>query len=105
MVPIADSEVFMKKVRVKAADLGTEEWVDLRLSMNQSFVPKAKVAGSTDDRELGLMVYHLYVGDAEALGKVEGVVDAGPVTLAGAEAAAAAKTPAKTPASPAARTK
>jgi hypothetical protein len=73
--------------------------------MNQSFVPKAKVAGSTDDRELGLMVYHLYVGDAEALGKVEGVVDAGPVTLAGAEAAAAAKTPAKTPASPAAKTK
>jgi len=104
-VPIADSEVFMKKVRVKAADLGTEEWVDLRLSMNQSFVPKAKVAGSTDDRELGLMVYHLYVGDAEALGKVEGVVDAGPVTLAGAEAAAAAKTPAKTPAPPAAKTK
>ena len=104
VVPITDSEVFMKKVRVKAADLGTEEWVDLRLSMNQAFVPKAKVAGSTDDRELGLMVYHLYVGDADALGKVEGVVDAGPVTLTGTDAPAAAKTPAK-PASPAAKTK
>jgi hypothetical protein len=105
VVPIADSEVFMKKVRVKAADLGNEEWVDLRLSMNQSFVPKAKVANSTDDRELGLMVYHLYVGDADALGKVDGVVDAGPVTLAGAAPAAAAKAPAAKPASPAAKTK
>jgi hypothetical protein len=80
-VPIADSEVFMKKVRVKAADLGTEEWVDLRLAMNQSFVPKVKNLNAMDDRELGLMVYHLFVGEADALGKVEGVVDAGPVTL------------------------
>ena len=103
VVPIADSEVFMKKVRVKAADLGTDEWVDLRLSMSQAFVPKAKVPNSTDDRELGLMVYHLYVGEADALGKIDGVVDAGPVTL-GAAAAPAAVTPTK-PASPAAKTK
>ena len=51
--------------------------------MNQSFVPKAKGPNATDDRELGLMVYHLYVGEADALGTVDGVVDAGPVTLAG----------------------
>ena len=103
-VPIADSEVFMKKVRVKAADLGTEEWVDLRLAMNQSFVPKVKNLNAMDDRELGLMVYHLYVGEADAMGKVDGVVDAGPVTLPGAPATAAspakpapaAKPPAKT---------
>jgi hypothetical protein len=92
-VPITDSEVFMKKIRVKAADLGTEEWVDLRLSMNQSFVPKVKNLNAMDDRELGLMVYHLFVGEADSLGKVDGVVDAGPVTLPTAPATAA--TPAK----------
>ncbi len=101
-VPIADSEIFMKKVRVKAADLGTEEWVDLRLSMNQSFVPKVKNLNAMDDRELGLMVYHLFVGEADALGQVEGVVDAGPVTVPTAPAAATAPAkPAPAPAKPA----
>jgi hypothetical protein len=100
-VPIADSEIFMKKVRVKAADLGTDEWVDLRLAMNQSFVPKAKNINAMDDRELGLMVYHLYVGEADTLGKVDGVVDAGPVTLPNAPAAAPAAKPA--PAKPASK--
>ena len=70
VVPIENSEVFLKKIRVKAADLGDQEWVDLRLSMNQSFVPKAKGVNATDDRELGLMVYHLYVGEADKLGNV-----------------------------------
>ena len=81
VVPIESSEVFLKKVRVKAADLGSDEWVDLRLSMNQSFVPKLKGVNATDDRELGLMVYHLYVGEADKLGNVPNVVDAVPVTL------------------------
>src|SRR5439155_1479683 len=45
-VPIANSEVFLEKVRVKAQDLGNDEWVDLRLAMNQSFVPKLKGVNS-----------------------------------------------------------
>ena len=65
-VPSTNSEVFLKKIRVKAADLGTEEWVDLRLAMNQSFVPKLQGRSTEDDRELGLLVYHLYVGEADA---------------------------------------
>lgn len=81
VIPIENSEVFLKKIRVKAADLGSEEWVDLRLSMNQSFVPKLKGVNATDDRELGLMVYHLYVGEADKLGSVANVVDAVPVSL------------------------
>ncbi len=81
VVPIENSEVFLKKFRVKAADLGNEEWVDLRLSMNQSFVPKLKGVNANDDRELGLMVYHLYVGEADKLGTVPNVVDATPVSL------------------------
>src|SRR5206468_1301518 len=96
-------EVFLKKIRVKAADLGDQEWVDLRLSMNQSFVPKAKGVNATDDRELGLMVYHLYVGEADKLGNVPNVVDATPVSLApmGTASPAPAASPAAKSASPA----
>ena len=100
VVPIDNSEVFLKKLRVKAADLGDQEWVDLRLSMNQSFVPKLKGINATDDRELGLMVYHLYVGEADKLGTVPGVVDAVPVSLPPMGAASPAASP-----SPAAGTK
>src|SRR5687767_8353261 len=114
VVPIENSDVFLKKIRVKAADLGEEEWVDLRLSMNQSFIPKAKGVNATDDRELGLMVYHLYVGEADKLGTVPQVVDATPVSLpplgtvasstAAKTTAAARPSPAaKAPASPAAK--
>ena len=90
IVPIESSEVFLKKIRVKAADLGNDEWVDLRLSMNQSFVPKLKGVNATDDRELGLMVYHLYVGEADKLGNVPNVVDAVPVSLPAPSASPAA---------------
>jgi hypothetical protein len=94
-VPIDSSEVFLKKVRVKGADLGSDEWVDLRLSMNQSFVPKLKGVNTHDDRELGVMVYHLYVGEADGLGTVPQVVDAGPVTAAAPMVAARGAAPAK----------
>jgi hypothetical protein len=92
VVPIDSSEVFVRKVRFKAADLGEGEWVDLRLTMNYSFVPK-ELGLNQDYRELGLMVYHLFVGEADKLGQVQNVVDAGtvmppppmpPVTRAGA---------------------
>jgi hypothetical protein len=91
MIPIESSEVFLKKIRVKAADLGSDEWVDLRLSMNQSFVPKLKGVNTTDDRELGLMVYHLYVGEADKLGSVPNVVDAVPISLPAAKPSPAPK--------------
>ena len=81
-IPIANSEVFMRKVRIKAADLGQQEWVDLRLAVNQSFVPKLKGVNTHDDRELGVLVYHLYVAEADKLGTPKDVVDAGPVTVA-----------------------
>jgi hypothetical protein len=78
--PIEGPQVVLKKVRVKAADLGTDEWVDLRLSMNQSFVPKnLNPPLNDDDRELGFDVYHLYVADAETVGPAEGIEDAVPL--------------------------
>jgi hypothetical protein len=91
VIPIESSEIFLKKIRVKAADLGSDEWVDLRLSMNQSFVPKLKGVNTTDDRELGLMVYHLYVGEADKLGSVPDVVDAVPISVPAAKPSPAPK--------------
>ncbi len=93
-IPIENGDLLLKKVRVKAEDLGAEDWVDLRLSMNQSFVPKNLTPPQNDDRELGLMVSHLFVAEAGKLGTLpEGsVVDAVPMVLP-----ALAKTVAKTP--------
>jgi hypothetical protein len=92
-IPFQGPEVHLEKVRVKAADLGTDEWTDLRLSMSGSFVPKnLNPPLNNDDRELGLNVYHLYVADAEAAGPVEAVVDAVPLGPAGPAPAAAPAT-------------
>jgi hypothetical protein len=104
VIPIENSEIFLKRIRVKAADLGTQEWVDLRLSMNESFVPKLLSPPlNNDDRELGLLVYHLHVVEADKLGDLAGreVVDAAP--LAAPAKAADAKAPAAK--APAAATK
>jgi hypothetical protein len=97
-VPIENSELMLKKIHFKKEDLGDGEWVDLRLTMNQSFVPKL-LGINEDDRELGLLVYHLYVGEAEKLGKVpeDTVVAAGPVTPPAAPKAAAAVKPSAAP--------
>ncbi len=94
-VPIENGEVFLKKIRIKGADLGTADYVDLKLAMNRSFVPKT-LGMNADDRELGLIVYHLYVGEADKLGSIPGdeIVDAGPL----APAKPASKVPAKVPA-------
>jgi hypothetical protein len=80
VIPIPDPNVFLKKIRVKAADLGDEEWVDVRFSMNQSFVPRLLTPPlNNDDRELGVLVYHLYVAEADRVAGAEGIVDATPL--------------------------
>jgi hypothetical protein len=82
-IPIPNADVFLKKIHVKADDLGTEEWADIRLSMNQSFVPKNLTPPQNDERELGLMVSHLFVAEADKLGTLpEGtVVETVPMTV------------------------
>jgi hypothetical protein len=97
-IPIENGDLLLRKIRVKAEDLGAEDWVDLRLSLNQSFVPKNLTPPQNDDRELGLMVSHLFVAEAGKLGTLpEGnVVDAVPMALP-----APAKTVAKAPLKPA----
>ena len=109
VLPIESSEVFVKKIKVRAEDLGNEEWVDLRLMMNQSFVPKLLSPPlNNDDRELGLLKYQLYVGEADKLGPLSGkeVVEATVLPAEALKALAAAKAPvAKTPAAKAPATK
>jgi hypothetical protein len=79
-VPFEEPQVVLKKIRVKAEDLGDEEWVDLRLTMNESFVPsQLDPPLNKDDRELGLNVYHLYVAEADTVGSPEDVIDAEPL--------------------------
>jgi len=93
-LPIEGSDVFLKRIRVKAADLGSQEWVDLRLAMNESFVPKLLTPPLNNDvRELGLLVYHLHVAEADKLGDLAGrdVVDAGPAAAAKVAPASTAK--------------
>lgn len=51
---------FLRKIPIPAAALGSEDWVDLRIVNSGSFVPAEADLGS-DNRELGLRVYHLYV--------------------------------------------
>jgi hypothetical protein len=100
VLPIESSDVFLKKIKVKAEDLGKDEWVDIRLQMNQSFVPKLLTPPlNNDDRELGLLKYQLYVGEADKLGALSGpaVVDATPLPASFAKPAAA-KAPAAKPA-------
>ena len=78
--PVDEPSIFLKKIRVSAEDLGDEEWVDLRLKMNESFIPnQLDPPLNNDDRELGLNVYHLYVADADAVGSAEGVAEAEPL--------------------------
>jgi hypothetical protein len=101
-LPIESSDVFSKKIRFKADQLGQDEWVDLRLALSQSFVPKT-MGINQDERELGLLVYHLYVGEADKLGEAAvgpTVVDAGPVTLPTPAAPAAAIVPASSKSAP-----
>jgi len=96
-IPIENSEVFLKKIRVKGEDLGSEDWTDLRLNMDQSFVPKLLTPPlNNDERELGLLVYHLYVGESDKLGELppDGVMVAGALAPPAASKAAA-KAPAK----------
>ncbi len=80
-VPIQDPNLFLLKIRVKGDDLGTEEYVDIKLRMNASFVPKLmSPPQSNDDRVLGLRIANdVSVIEADKIGPVEGVVDAQPL--------------------------
>ncbi len=51
----------LKKIPIAAAQFGTGEMAELRLSVDRTFVPAQSPVGGHDVRELGLEVYHLFV--------------------------------------------
>jgi hypothetical protein len=55
-------ERVLRKVRLPADQLGSEEMSELTMSVDKTFVPaETPAAGSSDPRELGLRVFHAFV--------------------------------------------
>ncbi len=59
-INVEDRHPFLVKIPIPAAALGSEDWVDLRIVNDQSFVP-SEIGMGGDPRQLGLRVYHLYI--------------------------------------------
>ena len=51
----------LRKVRLKAAQLGAGDVAELVISVDKTYVPAVLVAGSKDPRELGVRVFHAYI--------------------------------------------
>ncbi len=59
---VADREPVMRKVSISAAQLGAGDMVEMKLDTGESFVPaQTPVAKSSDQRELGVRVFHAFV--------------------------------------------
>jgi hypothetical protein len=51
----------LQKIPITAAQLGTGEMAEIRLDVDQTFVPARLPGGSKDQRELGIRVYHAFI--------------------------------------------
>lgn len=51
----------LRKIGLKAAQLGKDDLVEIGISVDKSYVPAVLVPGSKDPRELGVRVFHAYV--------------------------------------------
>jgi hypothetical protein len=51
----------LRKVALKAAQLGTGDVAELVISVDKTYVPATLVPGSKDPRELGVRVFHAYI--------------------------------------------
>jgi hypothetical protein len=59
--PADNSAPILRRIPITAAQLGASDMVELRLEVDKTFVP-AKLTGSgSDNRELGIRVYHTFV--------------------------------------------
>jgi hypothetical protein len=57
----SDQNVVLRTIPISAAAWGTRDTVDLRLAVDQSFVPHSLSLSFTDPRELGIRVFHAVV--------------------------------------------
>ena len=63
---VADSSsMALLRIPITAAQLGTGEMAELRLDIDRTFVPAKLPSGGRDSRELGIRVYHAFVGPAK----------------------------------------
>jgi hypothetical protein len=61
-VQIATNEDMIQRVPITAAQFGTSDNVDIQLELNRAFVPaQTPGAGSSDSRELGIRVFHVFL--------------------------------------------
>jgi hypothetical protein len=51
----------LRKIPLKAAQLGDGEVAELVISVDKTYVPAVLVAGNKDPRELGVRVFHAYI--------------------------------------------
>ena len=51
----------LRKIPLKAAQLGADDVADLVISVDKTYVPASILPGSKDPRELGVRVFHAYV--------------------------------------------
>ena len=59
---IKPKEEMIRKPKITAAQLGTADVVDLKITVDKTFVPAVISNGaSRDPRELGVRVFHAYV--------------------------------------------
>jgi hypothetical protein len=51
------------RIPISAAQLGTGDMAEIRLDVDRTFVPANLPGGAKDPRELGIRVYHAFIGD------------------------------------------
>jgi hypothetical protein len=51
----------LRKIALKAAQLGTDDVAEIMISVDKTYVPAVLATGSKDPRELGVRVFHAYV--------------------------------------------
>jgi hypothetical protein len=51
----------LRKIPLKAAQLGTDDVAELVISVDKTYVPAVVASGSKDPRELGVRVFHAFV--------------------------------------------
>lgn len=58
---VDNSAPMLRRIHITAAQLGTAEMVELRLDVDKTFVPAQLTGSGSDNRELGIRVYHTFI--------------------------------------------